>query len=349
MKKRQDRHDAERAVRARLGEALRRKYGDEVPLAVLQRLDEECRRLGRHYESWDIIETAAEVGDVCRASGFAHDARGGVGNVYAACLLGISRCDPLPGGFDLDSALYLGIDGEERPQKIDINVPLEAMDSLRVHFRDRFTVPDCSEDAVVIDGCVNVLPSTLMSVILMLEHITGVPSDDADLEEAAVYDYLRTGDLSLLPFEADRFRTILAETAPQHFPDSFAGAVTLGGLALGSGDKGERYGSLYREGETLERQIACRDDIFRTFIEHGLEKREALALMKAIRTGEAGKVLSGENGRRLKALGIEDWYLAALKKILYIMPKAHVIGYMTLVMTLIWYKVHFPEVFDGAA
>lgn len=54
---------------------------------------------------------------------------------------------------------------------------------------------------------------------------------------------------------------------------------------------------------------------------------------------------SEETEKILTMLDLPEWYLGALKKVTYLFPKAHGISYVQLALTLMWYKVNYPELY----
>ena len=45
----------------------------------------------------------------------------------------------------------------------------------------------------------------------------------------------------------------------------------------------------------------------------------------------------------LEAHDVPHWYIDALSKIEYLIPKAHVVEYARILYLIAWYRIHYPE------
>lgn len=152
----------------------------------------------------------------------------------------------------------------------------------------------------------------------------------------------------IIEFTSDPAKKILRKVNPKSFHD----LIQAAGFSHGTGvwlDNGEE---LIGKGFSAGTLIAYRDDVF-----NGIqEKMMARGLAD---TGFSYKVMgdvfmghyerSGipeEIQSNLKAIGMEDWFIDSMGKILYLFPKAHEVTYLKYSLALMWYKVNYPKEFN---
>ena len=56
--------------------------------------------------------------------------------------------------------------------------------------------------------------------------------------------------------------------------------------------------------------------------------------------------VSDEMKQQFISLGIDDWFLNSIEKIRYLFPRAHGVLYVKYALTLMWYKLNYPKVFE---
>ncbi|MCQ2078283.1 MAG: hypothetical protein MJZ20_14865, partial [Bacteroidaceae bacterium] len=151
-------------------------------------------------------------------------------------------------------------------------------------------------------------------------------------------NYLKTptGASGLPEFGTETCSDILTKAKPK----SFADVVAVAGLAHGTNVWQHNQDKLIREGTmTLHDCIACRDDIMKYLMDHGVSSKVAFDTMEKVRKG---KKIPVEYIPELKEHEIPDYYIEACNKIKYLYPKAHAVAYATMAVRVGYFKVYYP-------
>ena len=102
------------------------------------------------------------------------------------------------------------------------------------------------------------------------------------------------------------------------------------GLAHGTNVWEGNAENLLKDGTLLPSElIADREDVYEYLIQHGFEKRAAFEIAESVRKGRIHK--SGWKTEQLEALRekeVPEWFIESCKKIQYLFPRAHSMGYL---------------------
>ena len=151
-------------------------------------------------------------------------------------------------------------------------------------------------------------------------------------------NYLKTkiGSSGLPEFGTETCRDILLKAKPK----TFAEVVAVAGLAHGTNVWQHNQEDLIRNGTmTLHNCVACRDDIMKYLIAHGVPSDVAFKTMEKVRKG---KKIPEEYIPILKKQEVPDFYIDACNKIKYLYPKAHAVAYATMAVRVGYFKVYYP-------
>lgn len=93
---------------------------------------------------------------------------------------------------------------------------------------------------------------------------------------------------------------------------------------------GENAEKLLKEGILLPSElIADREDVYEYLLQHGFEKRTAFETTESVRKGRIKRV--GWKPEQLEAMRekeVPEWFIESCKKIQYLFPRAHAMGYL---------------------
>lgn len=147
---------------------------------------------------------------------------------------------------------------------------------------------------------------------------------------------------------SDSVKNILRKANPKSFHD----LIQILGLSHLTGFLPENGEELIVKGFSAGESIAHRDDIFNAI----QEKMIARGLSD---TGFSYRVMEdtfmgryAKNGipedikSHLKAIGMEDWFIDSIGRIMYLFSKSHDVSYFKVSFTLMWYKVNYPKEFN---
>ncbi len=182
-----------------------------------------------------------------------------------------------------------------------------------------------------------------------LEEETGVAFERVPFTDRRVLDALLSGDTQGIPeFKSDFSRMVTAQSAPASVSD----LIQISGLCHGTGVWEGNGQALVKAGRPIGSLMAYRDDVFRYIqrrvrFESGSGTGFAYQVMEDVRRGVyARKGIPVEIRKQLLELGVEEWVIESLGKIQYLFPKANSILRVKHAMTLMWYKICYPEVFE---
>ena len=151
-------------------------------------------------------------------------------------------------------------------------------------------------------------------------------------------NYLKTkiGSSGLPEFGTETCRDILLKAKPK----TFAEVVAVAGLAHGTNVWQHNQEDLIRGGiMTLHNCVACRDDIMKYLIAHGVPSDVAFETMEKVRKG---KKIPEKYLPILREHEIPEFYIEACNKIKYLYPKAHAVAYATMAVRVGYFKVYYP-------
>lgn len=151
-------------------------------------------------------------------------------------------------------------------------------------------------------------------------------------------NYLKTkiGSSGLPEFGTETCRDILLKAKPK----TFAEVVAVAGLAHGTNVWQHNQEDLIRNGTmTLHSCVACRDDIMKFLIAHGVPSEVAFDTMEKVRKG---KKIPEKYLPILREHEIPEFYIEACNKIKYLYPKAHAVAYATMAVRVGYFKVYYP-------
>lgn len=181
-----------------------------------------------------------------------------------------------------------------------------------------------------------------------LEEQTGIPFEKVPFTEKKVYDAFLEGNTQGIPeFRTDFSKTIIAESTLASIHD----LIQIPGLCHGTGVWEKNGQPLVKAGLPIGNLVAYRDDVFHHIQEkmkpeNGYGTGFACHVMKNVQRGVYAKDgMPVETRQQLLELGVEEWLIESLGKIRYLFPKAHGIPHVKHAMTLMWYKIYYPETF----
>lgn len=184
-----------------------------------------------------------------------------------------------------------------------------------------------------------------MDVWGRLEKETGISFENVPFTDKRVFDAFADGATRGIPeFGSDFARNIIAQSAPACIHD----LVQIPGLCHGTGVwKGNGELSV-KAGRSIGSLIAYRDDVFQCIqgkMRPGSGTGYASHVMEDVRRGVyAREGMPEEIRRQLLELGLEEWVIESFGKIGYLFPKALGIWHVKYAMTLMWYRIYYPDI-----
>ncbi len=189
------------------------------------------------------------------------------------------------------------------------------------------------------------------TVLKMLADLTGVATKDVPLAPPEVMSlfkntealgvsaediHSKVGTYALPEFGTKFVRDMLLDSKPQNMSD----LIRVSGLSHGTNVWLGNAQDLIRDGKcTISTCICTRDDIMLYLIDKGVEPLLSFTIMESVRKG---KGLKPEWEEAMRESSVPEWYIQSCKKISYMFPKAHAAAYVTEMLRIAWYKVHYP-------
>ena len=129
-------------------------------------------------------------------------------------------------------------------------------------------------------------------------------------------------------------------------PKSFSDLIRIEGFIHGTDVWDGNAEELINMGKKPYELIANRDDIMSYLISKGMEPDKAFMMMENTRKGKVSRLEpTDELILNMKKYGIPKWYIESCKKIKYLFPKAHTVGYLINEWRLLYYKLYYPKYF----
>lgn len=195
------------------------------------------------------------------------------------------------------------------------------------------------------------------TVFRRLEDMTGVKISDVPMDDPIVYKLFSskepldlkegTGSFCGLPgtigineFSTDFTINMLSSTRARTFSD----LIVISGFFHGDA---VRIGGEKEPGIDAPEIIAARDDVMMYLTRKGLDPKMAYRIMELVRKGRGGE-FDESMYDAFRLYDIPDRYVEAMKKTIYLVPKAHIAAYVTAAVKLAWFKIYRPAEFYAA-
>lgn len=196
---------------------------------------------------------------------------------------------------------------------------------------------------------VAVLPYPALGQCRRLEQATNTSIHRIDWLNGRVLEQFQMRHTDGIPeFSGEYVKTIIKDMKPR----SCSQLMKISGLAHSPGAWENNAEELLRREEASgDEIIAYRDDVWNAVQSHVLKTGDrengiARTVTEQIRKGGiAGTDAAEEMETVFAAIGLPEWYFPAIKKIRYLFPKAHGIGYCKLAMAMMWYRINYPELY----
>ena len=194
----------------------------------------------------------------------------------------------------------------------------------------------------------DVLSHSMYTKLKRMEEMTGVSAKTIRFSEIDIGRFFSNDSLlgaSLgISYNGYFVQRISDAAAPARFSD----LVRNYGFAHGTNVWTENGEVLTAAGVPPKDLIAAREDVMLTLRRHGIDRITAFEIADMVRIGKAGKRLTAKQEALLTEHGVPDWYIASMKKVSYLFPKAHATEYVTNYLRMIWYKIYRPTAFYAA-
>ena len=240
------------------------------------------------------------------------------------------------------------------PEDMDINTvtPVQyAFDEVSKGIKStHFDFHDTDANLLMID----ILGHTLQSMLVKLGELTEtdplkIKIDDPKImslfssTEALGISKEQIGDFPLgthgIPEFSSPYSTHLIQSCrPKNISDLIR-ISALGHNEFAWVNNGE---NLIREGKSLEDIICSRDDVMLFLEKQGMDRIKAFEIMEMVRKG---KGLNPGAEQDMRNVNVPEWYIESCKKIGYLFPQAHSVGYTDFALRLAYYKIYHPEEF----
>lgn len=195
-----------------------------------------------------------------------------------------------------------------------------------------------------------VMPYQALGQCRRLEQATNTSIHRIDWLNGKVLEQFRMQHTDGIPeFSGEYVKGIIKEMKPR----SCSQLLKISGLAHSPGAWENNAEELLRREEASgDEIIAYRDDIWNAIQSQVLKTGDTetgivrMVTEQIRKGGIAGTDTAEEMKPVFAAIGLPEWYFPALKKIRYLFPKAHGIGYSKLAMAMMWYRINEPELYD---
>lgn len=191
----------------------------------------------------------------------------------------------------------------------------------------------------------DILGHDVPTTIRLLEDMTGIKPDAVPMRDPDTMEIFSgqndppISTLGIPEFGTQFVQGMLAGTHPKTFGE----LVRISGLSHGTDVWLGNAKDLIDSGTAQLRDTICtRDDIMRSLILAGLEKKMSFQIMENVRKGRG---LTPEMVEQMRAKEVPEWYIDSCKKIKYMFPKSHAVAYVLMSYRIAWFKVHRPAAF----
>ena len=194
-----------------------------------------------------------------------------------------------------------------------------------------------------------VLPFDTLDLCRKLQQYTNTSVEQINIpDDKVLVQFQRLNTDGIVEFSGEYIRNLIKEIRPQ----KFSHLLKISGLAHSPGTwENNSRDLILQHAIQTDDIIAYRDDVYNTIYSRMLnmgytETGIANWIAEKIRKGGISQQKDSEETEKiLTMLDLPEWYLGALKKVTYLFPKAHGISYVQLALTLMWYKVNYPELY----
>lgn len=187
------------------------------------------------------------------------------------------------------------------------------------------------------------LPLDTYDYLSELHHLTNTKPEDIRYNDPNVYRLFRKLDTLGIPeFSSGVGKEILGRLEEVRFSD----LLRISGMVHGTDLWYGNAENLLTE-HPFHALIGDRNDIFLTLRKYGVTREAAYAVAETVRKGKLG-VCSEESARLEKTLhsaGVPQWYINSMKRITYLFCKSHLIAFVKLYFSLVWFKCYYPKQF----
>ena len=176
-----------------------------------------------------------------------------------------------------------------------------------------------------------------------LFEVTGAKPSDIDYHDPKVLDLFQNVSTGGVPGFSDKFtQNLLGKLETISFSD----LVKVCSMAHSTNAWNENGEYLLQE-HPFGTLIGNRDDVFLTLRQYGVDRHTAYKAMKYTRMGKMQSDMASVNElvEKLQQAGVPEWYIDSMKKVLYLVPKAHAAHYAKLGYMIAWFKIYYPDAF----
>ena len=370
--------DFMKQLTAEVDERCRALYGNTLPDEVAKRLDDEWKVLEEHR--WQIeFQGLMIVKQINHENDCTFIIRGPIESSFIAYLLGLSIVDPLPphylcseckhAEFPKDATAFCGPDLPDKLCPVcgipmrksgfdaqmeflfsrvwpysDVWVSGSCIETIRNELSDLFGEQDTSQydrKAIHFDS----KPDGAAKIVL----IEQVDEESPFFRNLGLIneDILHTNSRELnelvdeiIRIMERRNRPRIKEIADIVSPSCFEDIIRIYGLSC---MLEENWKPLLEDNRPLREIITSRDDVFQALIRHGMDREKAYKIASAVRKG---RCFEGKHPKwpkwekELQEIGISDWYIRSMKRILYLWPRASCAADVIRAYWSAWLKMH---------